>query len=38
MVIDDIVARRIMSYVDTDTGLVDRRIFVDRDIYQLELE
>ncbi len=38
MVLSETAARQIMSYVDTDTGLVDRRIFVDPEIYQLELE
>jgi phenylpropionate dioxygenase-like ring-hydroxylating dioxygenase large terminal subunit len=34
----DVSAREIQAFVDTEKGLVDRRIFSDQAIYELELE
>ncbi|MGE0056569.1 MAG: Rieske 2Fe-2S domain-containing protein [Dehalococcoidia bacterium] len=38
MVIDTRYAREVSSLVDVDTGLVNRRIFYDEDIFQLEMQ
>lgn len=38
MTIDVSRAREMKSYVDASTGEVDRRIYTDQDIFQLEME
>ena len=38
MTADLSIARNMLSLVDADTGTVDRRIFYDQEIYQMELE